>query len=165
MVFKSTHNQHKLQYSKLIGCEQEFNTLMFGIKGNIDATVLINANCEARATALEIKTGKNHSTEYISQVLIYSLLLTERFANSNPDNILLYLMDADVKQGFEYVQQNKEQLDRLILNRNELAKWQQLNLHKLELFQRRMPEVDESDMCDQLEVVKIPPMITNSAEC
>lgn len=138
---------------------------MFGIKGNIDATVLITANCEARATALEIKTGKNHSTEYISQVLIYSLLLTERFANSNPDNILLYLMDADVKQGFEYVQQNKEQLDRLILNRNELAKWQQLNLHKLELFQRRMPEVDESDMCDQLEVVKIPPMITNSAEC
>jgi hypothetical protein len=119
---------------KLIGCEQEFNTLTFGIKGNIDATVLVSSKGETLATALEIKTGKHHSSEYVGQVLIYSLLISERFANSNPNNILLYLMDEQVKQGFEYVQQAKEQLDRLILSRNELAKWQQLNLHKIELF-------------------------------
>jgi len=54
-------------------------------------------------TALEIKTGKRKSNEYRGQVIIYSLLISERFKHANPDNILLYIMDDQVKEGFDIV--------------------------------------------------------------
>lgn len=57
------------------------------------------------ATALEIKTGKHHSVSYRGQVMIYSLLISERFINANPDNILLYIMENPVCNGFEYLKQ------------------------------------------------------------
>ena len=57
--------------------------------------------------------------------MIYSLLISERFTDqANPDNILLYILDDSVKSGFEVIKQVKSELDRLILARNELAKWQ-----------------------------------------
>ena len=55
--------------------------------------------------------------------MIYSLLISERFKNANPDNILLYIMENPVQDGFEYLKQQKLELDSLILGRNELAKW------------------------------------------
>ena len=55
------------------------------------------------ATAFEIKTEKHHSTSHIGQVIIYSLLISERFVNANPENILLYIMDLPVENGFEYI--------------------------------------------------------------
>ena len=57
------------------------------------------------ATALEIKTGKHHQVAYRGQVMIYSLLISERFKNANPDNILLYIMEDPVRDGFEYLKQ------------------------------------------------------------
>jgi hypothetical protein len=57
------------------------------------------------ATALEIKTGKHHQESYRGQVMIYSLLISERFLNANPDNILLYIMENPVKDGFEFLKQ------------------------------------------------------------
>lgn len=124
LVLKSSKNQHGLTYNKFIGAEQEFNTLTYGIKGNIDATILLtDTTGQQFATALEIKTGKHHLPEYTGQVMIYSLLISERFLNANPSNILLYIMDESVKSGFEYLRQKKEELDQLILGRNELAKW------------------------------------------
>ena len=54
-------------------------------------------------TALEIKTGKHHSVSYRGQVMIYSLLIAEHFINANPDNILLYIMEQPVTNGFEYL--------------------------------------------------------------
>ena len=75
------------------------------------------------ATALEIKTGRHHVVGYRGQVMIYSLLISERFKNANPDNILLYIMENPVQDGFEYLKQQKLELDSLILGRNELAKW------------------------------------------
>ena len=48
-------------------------------------------------TALEIKTGKHKSASYRGQVLIYSLIIAERFKNANPDNILLFIMDDNIK--------------------------------------------------------------------
>jgi len=68
--------------------------------------------------------------------MIYSLLISERFKNSNPDNILLYIMDNPVREGFEYIKQSKLELDSLILGRNELAKWHQLNSQKIEMSKR-----------------------------
>lgn len=61
--------------------------------------------------------------EYRGQVIIYSLLIAERFKNANPSNILLYIRENPVKDGFEYIKQSKLELESLILGRNEIAKW------------------------------------------
>ena len=141
-------NKHGLRFSKFIAAEQEFNTYTYGIKGNIDSTLVMkDKEGVDLVTALEIKTGKHHSVSYRGQVMIYSLLIAERFINANPDNILLYIMEQPVANGFEYLKQQKLELDSLILGRNELAKWHKLNSMHIDLprqyFQdksRRPPE-------------------------
>ena len=102
MVFIGKNNPYGVKYLKFIAAEQEFNTFTYGIKGNIDSTILLEdtSTGQKKSTALEIKTGKYKSMSYRGQVILYSLLISERFMNSNPDNILLYIMDDDVKQGF-----------------------------------------------------------------
>jgi len=71
---------------------------MYGIKGNIDSTIVIkDREGKVMSTALEIKTGKYKSQSYRAQVLLYSLIISERFANANPTNILLYIMDNELK--------------------------------------------------------------------
>jgi len=53
---------------------------MYGIKGNIDSTIVIKDSAgNELETALEIKTGKHKSPSYRGQVLLYSLLISERF--------------------------------------------------------------------------------------
>ena len=61
--------------------------------------------------------------EHRGQVMIYSLLISERFKNANPENVLLYIMQDPVAEGFEYLRQRKMELNNLILGRNQLAKW------------------------------------------
>jgi len=77
--------------------------------------------------------------------MIYSLLISERFKNSNPDNILLYIMENPVKDGFEYLKQQKVELDSLILGRNELAKWQKLNSAHIDLPRRALYSTDKNN--------------------
>ena len=104
MVLFPQKNEHGLKFSKFIAAEQEFNTATYGIKGNIDGILLMRGQeNKEMITALEIKTGKHHSMSHRGQVMIYSLLITERFKNANPDNILLYIMDNPVSLGFEYL--------------------------------------------------------------
>ena len=50
--------------------------------------------------------------------MLYSLLISERFKNANPENILLYIMDDDVGEGFQYIRKNKLELDNIIFARN-----------------------------------------------
>lgn len=77
--------------------------------------------------------------------MIYSLLISERFQNANPDNILLYIMENPVKDGFEYLKQQKLELDSLILGRNELAKWQKLNSTHNDLPRRALYTIDKNN--------------------
>ena len=73
---------------------------------------------------------------YRGQVILYSLLISERFKRSNPDNILLYIMENPVRDGFEYLHQQKLELDNLILGRNEIAKWQKINQSSIDIPRR-----------------------------
>ena len=45
-------------------------------------------------------------------------------------------MENPVRDGFEYLKQQKLELDSLILGRNELAKWQKLNSTHIDLPRR-----------------------------
>jgi hypothetical protein len=128
MVLNPGRNQHKLKYKSFVAAEQEFNTDTYGIKGNIDGTVMVeDQNGIEQLTALEIKTGKHKPPAYRGQVIIYSLLISERFKNSNSSNILLYINDANLNDAFEFIRTQKAELDQLIMGRNDIAKWQKLN--------------------------------------
>jgi predicted RecB family nuclease len=121
-----------LKYERFIAAEQEFNTTLYGIKGNIDSTIVVkDPQGVSRETALEIKTGKYKTTGYRGQVLLYSLIISERFLTANPDNILLYIMDESLRDirsdSFQYVKQTRSELDNIMRARNELAKWQKRN--------------------------------------
>ena len=107
-------------------------------------------------TALEIKTGKHQSVSHRGQVIIYSLLISERFIASNTENILLYIMNEDKQLAFQYIKQKKVELDQLIMKRNELAKWQKINSTVLD------PWKDESLL---KPVIFFPPMIKWEKEC
>lgn len=101
MVMDPRKNKHKLKFDKFIANEQEFTTYLYGIKGKIDSTILVTDRTgKQKMTALELKTGVHKTVGYRGQVIIYSLLISERFKNSNSENILLYLMDDDLHSGF-----------------------------------------------------------------
>lgn len=104
MVLNPSKNSHKLKFLDFVAAEQEFNTEMYGIKGNIDSTIMVeDPQGNKLLTALEIKTGKYKQVSYRGQVIIYSLLISERFKNPNKDNILLYIMDQNINEGFQYL--------------------------------------------------------------
>jgi len=85
-----------------------------------------NSRGQDFVTALEIKSGKRYRS-HRGQVLLYSLLMAERFKNSNDDNILLYIMDDNVKERFEIVKTKQMEINAIIICRNRLAKWFKLN--------------------------------------
>jgi hypothetical protein len=104
MVLKPEKNNHRIKLDKFVAAEQEFNTSTYGIKAMIDATIFVkDRSNDQKLTALEIKTGKHKQPSYRGQVILYSLLITERFLNSNPNNILLYIMDENVAEGFDVI--------------------------------------------------------------
>ena len=119
---------------------------MYGVKGIIDGMIVLRDKGQDLTTALEIKTGKRKLTEHRSQVMIYSLLISERFKTPNESNILLYIMDEDLQQeGFKYIRQTKNELDYLIMCRNKIAKWQKRNQQTL-----KFPEmIDRPSECQK----------------
>ena len=104
MVLKTEKNNHRIKLDKFVATEQEFNTSTYGIKAMIDATIFVkDRSNDQKLTALEIKTGKYKHPSYRGQVILYSLLITEKFLNSKPNNILLYIMDENVAEGFDVI--------------------------------------------------------------
>jgi hypothetical protein len=85
------------------------------------------------------------------------LLIAERFKNSNPDNILLYILDDDVADGFDVIKQHKLELDALVIGRNELAKWIKKNSQSINII--------PNDDIESLRVIHIPPMTSKIQEC
>ena len=71
-------------------------------------------------TALELKTGREQPS-HRGQLLLYALLITERFQNANPQNILLYLNTYNKPKTY-YISIVRQELCLLIQRRNELAK-------------------------------------------
>lgn len=54
-------------------------------------------------------------------------------------------MENPIKDGFEYLKQQKVELDSLILGRNELAKWQKLNSAHIDLPWRTLYNTDKNN--------------------
>jgi len=65
VMYKSNRNLHQIRYKDLIATEQEFNSDTYGIKGVVDATILVeDGQRNSKVTGLEIKTGRHKRPEH-----------------------------------------------------------------------------------------------------
>jgi len=99
----------------------------YGLKGIIDASVISRVNsCDGGSSdivmPLEFKTGKSTSgqtaMEHSAQVILYTLLMKERYLNKDIDLGLLYYLHTDQTLGIKV---KRSDLIGLIMRRNELA--------------------------------------------
>ena len=76
---------------------------------------------------MEIKTGRPKG-EYHGQVIIYGLMLAERFkTQASEENLLVYTKEDNILNSNVVVRNNKDTLDAIMLIRNRIAKWQKIN--------------------------------------
>lgn len=74
----------KMCINKLLEVEEHVWSPMYGLKGNIDATVQVvlqeGAEQKTLTVPLEVKTGKNNTNQaHRAQTALYSLLLSDRY--------------------------------------------------------------------------------------
>lgn len=107
--------------TKLLDVEEHVWSPMYGLKGNIDATVEVAAIDDRRKQTLtvpfEVKTGKHPSSNHMAQTALYTLLLSDRY-------------DIDIKYGILYYMESsktmripaiRHELSQMIMQRNRLA--------------------------------------------
>lgn len=107
--------------SKLLDIEEHVWSPLYGLKGNIDATVQVTVqNGQDRRTLtvpFEVKTGKNVSENHQAQTMLYNLLLSDRYDIDIVYGVLYY-METSVTKLIPAV---RTELRHMIKQRNQLA--------------------------------------------
>lgn len=107
--------------SNLLDVEEHVWSPMYGLKGNIDATVQItirDGKEQRTLTApLEVKTGKNPSVANRAQTALYNLLISDRYDVEIAYGILYYMETSDTIR----IPAIRHELRHMIMQRNELA--------------------------------------------
>ncbi len=88
VVRERNGRQSTMSINKLLDVEEHVWSPMYGLKGNIDATVQVTMRDESGERTLtvpfEVKTGKNSSNAaHIAQTALYNLLLSNRYGTSS----------------------------------------------------------------------------------
>lgn len=83
-IVNDRNGAHSLMcINKLLEVEEKVWSPMFGLKGNVDATVqirMMNGADESTLTVpFELKTGKHSSAAHKAQTSLYTLLLSDRY--------------------------------------------------------------------------------------
>ncbi|XP_042406659.1 DNA replication ATP-dependent helicase/nuclease JHS1-like isoform X3 [Zingiber officinale] len=113
--------------SEVMDIEEMAQAPTYGMKGVIDASVCVkvtSSNDESYETImpLEFKTGKRNNgqaaMEHSAQVILYTLLMSERYLKRDINIGLLYYLQTDQTRG---VKVQRSDLVGLIMRRNELA--------------------------------------------
>ncbi|KAK0117680.1 Tripartite DNA replication factor [Cadophora gregata] len=107
--------------SKLLDVEEHVWSPMYGLKGNIDATVQVTMQDGAEHRTLtvpfEVKTGKNPSAAHRAQTALYNLLLSDRYDVEIAYGILYYMETSETIR----IPAIRHELRHMIMQRNELA--------------------------------------------
>ncbi|KAL2062939.1 hypothetical protein VTL71DRAFT_6011 [Oculimacula yallundae] len=107
--------------SKLLDVEEHVWSPMYGLKGNIDATVqvIMQDGKEQRTLTVpfEVKTGKNPSSAHRAQTALYNLLLSDRYDVEIAYGILYYMETSETIR----IPAIRHELRHMIMQRNELA--------------------------------------------
>ena len=132
-----------MSINKLIEVEEHIWSPMYGLKGNVDATVQIalqlpgELSVRTLTVPLEFKTGRKDNNEmHRAQTQLYTLLMSDRYDLEVTTGVLYYLETAKTFR----VEGIRNEIRHMIIQRNELACYVR---DKLEL----PPMIKKSHMC------------------
>lgn len=107
--------------SKLLDVEEHVWSPMYGLKGNIDATVQVtmrDGNEERTLTVpFEVKTGHRATSSHQAQTSLYNLLLADRYDIEIAFGILYYMENSQTIR----IPTIRHELRHMIMQRNQLA--------------------------------------------
>ncbi|XP_061997380.1 DNA replication ATP-dependent helicase/nuclease JHS1 [Rosa rugosa] len=121
--FGSENGVKKVTISEVIDIEEMAWAPKYGLKGMIDASVRVKVEAnknesDMKVMPLEFKTGKvPKDQEHCAQVILYTLLMSERYQKHVDTGLLCYLQ-SDQTQGIAV---RRSDLVGLIMQRNQLA--------------------------------------------
>ncbi|EEH08040.1 conserved hypothetical protein [Histoplasma capsulatum G186AR] len=113
-----------LSINKLLEIEEHIWSPMYGLKGNIDATVQVvvqeGTGRKTLTVPFELKTGRNHSNEaHRAQTALYTLLLSDRYDIDVTFGLLYYLESTKTFR----VRAIRNEILQIIQQRNRLAEF------------------------------------------
>ncbi|CAO2650600.1 Nn.00g018920.m01.CDS01 [Neocucurbitaria sp. VM-36] len=122
VVRERNGRQSIMSINKLLDVEEHVWSPMYGLKGNIDATVQVTMRDDQGERTLtvpfEVKTGKNSSNAaHVAQTALYNLLLSNRYDVDIAYGILYYLETSDLSR----IPAIRNDIIHMIIKRNELA--------------------------------------------
>ncbi|KAK4044231.1 hypothetical protein C8A01DRAFT_31544 [Parachaetomium inaequale] len=107
--------------SKLLDVEEHVWSPMYGLKGNIDATVQVTMRegkvSRTLTVPFEVKTGKNATANHQAQTVLYNLLLSDRYDIEIVYGILYYMETSQTLR----IPAIRHELRHMIMQRNMLA--------------------------------------------
>ncbi|KAI9737307.1 MAG: Tripartite DNA replication factor [Claussenomyces sp. TS43310] len=107
--------------SKVLDVEEHVWSPMYGLKGNIDATVQVTMQDGKHSRTLtapfEVKTGKSANAAHRAQTALYNLLLSDRYDVDIAYGILYYMETSQTIR----IPAIRHELRHMIMQRNELA--------------------------------------------
>ncbi len=119
-----------MSVNKLLEVEEKVWSPLYGLKGNVDATVQVllrDGNDDKTLTVpFELKTGKHQSAAHKAQTSLYTLLLSDRYDVEIACGILYYMQTSEIST----IPTIRHELIPMIMQRNELASYVR---HRLEL--------------------------------
>lgn len=107
--------------SKLLDVEEHVWSPMYGLKGNIDATLQVTIKdgneSQVLTVPLEVKTGKSATVSHTAQTALYNLLLSDRY-DINVASGILYYMENSLTMRIPTI---RRELRDMVMQRNRLA--------------------------------------------
>ncbi|KAI9782713.1 MAG: Tripartite DNA replication factor [Geoglossum umbratile] len=108
--------------NKLLDVEEHVWSPMYGLKGNIDASVQVtmvdNTKRKTLTVPFELKTGKNtKNAMHRAQTALYTLLLSDRYDVEIAYGILYYMETSETHR----IHAIRHELRHMVMQRNELA--------------------------------------------
>ncbi|KAL8830469.1 MAG: hypothetical protein Q9170_005722 [Blastenia crenularia] len=112
-----------LSVNKLLEVEEKVWSPMYGLKGNVDATIQIKTDDGTGEKVLtvpfELKTGKHANAAHKAQTALYTLLLSDRYDIDVACGILYYMESSEISR----VPALRHELMHMVMQRNELASY------------------------------------------
>uniref|UniRef100_A0A7N0U5B7 DNA replication ATP-dependent helicase/nuclease n=1 Tax=Kalanchoe fedtschenkoi TaxID=63787 RepID=A0A7N0U5B7_KALFE len=146
--FGSNGGLKKVTVTKVLDIEEMAWAPKYGLKGMIDASLHVKVQSNSielneKIVPLEFKTGKGTTgqtaMEHSAQVILYTLLMSERYLKKIDSGILYYL-HTDKTQGIHV---RRSDLVGLLMRRNELAS----NILTASITQQLPPMLQSPSMC------------------
>lgn len=107
--------------TRLLDVEEHVWSPMYGLKGNIDATVEVAMQdgkvSRTLTVPFEVKTGKHANSNHVAQTALYTLLLSDRYDIEIAYGILYYMETSRTMR----IPAIRRELRHMIMQRNQLA--------------------------------------------